>query len=86
MLQTQQRTITVVDFEQWLCGVLGELLDIPPDKVDVATHFDRYGLDSSAAISLTEMIGRYIGKTLEPTLLYEYPSIRALALHLSEAA
>ena len=46
--------------------------------------FDRYGLDSSAAIGMIGDLENWIGIELDPTLPYDYPSIETLAQHLAE--
>lgn len=66
----------------WLTRTLGELLEMSPSEIDASAPFDRYGLDSSAAISVTEMLGDYLGRELDPRLLYDYPSIHSLVQHL----
>ena len=81
---SQKQFRTAAEIEKWLCETLGELLDIPPSEIKTTTHFDRYSLDSSSAISITEMLGNYVGESLEPTLLYDHPTIQSLAKHLTE--
>ncbi|NEQ95283.1 MAG: acyl carrier protein [Cyanothece sp. SIO2G6] len=65
--------------EQWLVDYLSSLLDIDVDEIDVAVPFDRYGLDSSAALALTGDLGTWLKRDLEPTVIYDYPTIEALA-------
>jgi acyl carrier protein len=84
MSQTQTRTAG--EIERWMIDTLGDLLDIPMAEINVTTHFDRYGLDSSSAISITEMLGNYLGHNLQPTLLYDYPNIQSLVQHLAGGA
>lgn len=65
--------------EQWLVDYLSSLLDIDVDEIDVAVPFDRYGLDSSAALALTGDLGTWLQRDLEPTVIYDYPTIESLA-------
>ncbi|WP_437805987.1 acyl carrier protein [Sorangium sp. So ce1078] len=81
---SQEQSPSAAEIENWLSEVLSELLGIPRSEIDVTTRFDRYGLDSSSAISITEMLGSYVGKDLEPTLLYDYPSVESIAKHLAK--
>lgn len=67
------------EIEKWLSEHLSELLGIPLANIDRTTNFDRYGLDSSAAISVTESLGNFVGRDLQPTLLKDYPTIESLA-------
>jgi acyl carrier protein len=70
------------EVQDWLVAVLADLLDIDPDAIDLQMSYDRYGLDSSAAIGLTDSLGTWLGTDLVATLLYDYPTIEALSEHL----
>jgi acyl carrier protein len=73
------------DIEQWLAALIGELLEMSPSKIDMNVRFDRYGLDSVAALSVTEALGEYLRRELDATVLYDFPTIRKLAQHLTES-
>lgn len=75
---------TTAEIQAWLVSYLAELLEIEPDEVDVNIPFNRYGLDSSAAVGMTGDLEEWLGYDLDPTLIYDYPTIEALAGHLSE--
>lgn len=45
-------TASEQEIQAWLTSYLVELLDVEPDKVDVQKQITRYGLDSSAIMSL----------------------------------
>jgi acyl carrier protein len=70
--------------QEWLFGRLAELLGANVKSVDAATPFDRLGVDSSVAIGLTGQLEKWLGRDLDPTLLYDYPTIATLAKHLAE--
>ncbi|MEL6606584.1 MAG: acyl carrier protein, partial [Cyanobacteria bacterium J06614_10] len=42
------------------------------------------GLDSSAAIGLTGDLEDWLGQSVDPTLLYDYPTVDALVAYLCE--
>jgi acyl carrier protein len=73
-----------IEVQDWLVSYLAELLDIEPDAIDVKVTFDRYGLDSSAAIAMTGDLADWLGSELDPTLIYDYPTIEALVTNLLE--
>jgi acyl carrier protein len=79
----QSEQFTSLKIREWLVSYMSDLLEIEPDEVDVEASFARYGLDSSAAVILTGDLGNWLGKELEPTLLYDYPTIAELAQHLA---
>lgn len=68
----------------WVVSYLSDLLEIDADDVDVTIPFDRYGLDSSAAVGLTGELEDWLDKEVPPTLLYDYPTIEALVEYLSK--
>lgn len=74
---------TATEIQDWIVAYLADLLEIEPDEVDVTISFDRYGLDSSAAVGMTGDLETWLGKELDPTLLYDYPTVEALVQHIS---
>jgi len=76
---------TAAEIERWLAALVGQLLRIPPASIDMTARLERYGLDSVAAIGVTAELESYLGRELEPTLLYDFPTIRQLANHLTGA-
>jgi acyl carrier protein len=80
----QSRRPTADDIEEWLASYLSKLLGIDPEKIGGRISFARYGLDSSASIALTSELGDWLGRELDPTINYSYPTIEALAKHLAE--
>lgn len=75
---------TAAEIQAWMASYLAELLEIDSDEIDVTIPFDQYGLDSSAAVGMTGDLEDWLGQKLDPTLLYDYPTIEALAWHLAE--
>ncbi|KST62478.1 acyl carrier protein [Mastigocoleus testarum] len=82
-IDTSKQSPTVAQIEAWMISYLAELLEVEPDEVDPTLPFDSYGLDSSAAVGLTGDLEDWLGHKLDPTLLYDYPTVEALAKHLA---
>lgn len=76
---SQAKAHSVADVEQWLLAFLVDRLAIPEASIDPHLAFPAYGLDSSALIGLTEELGEWLGRSLEPTLLYDFKDIHSLA-------
>lgn len=74
---------TATEIQAWLVSYLAEVLEIESDQIDVTIPFERYGLDSSAAVGLTGDLEDWLLTELDPTLMYDYPTIEALAQHLA---
>ena len=75
---------TQKEIQTWIVNYVAELLEVKPNKIDVTIPFDRYGLDSSAAVGLAGDLETWLDQELDPTLLYDYPTIEALTKHLVE--
>ena len=73
---------TNVEIQNWLVSYIADLLEIAPEEVDVTIPFDRYGLDSSSVVGLTAELGDWLGKELNPKLMYDYPTIEVLVDNL----
>jgi acyl carrier protein len=71
------------DIERWLAELVGSVLDVPARHIDVQMRFDRYGIDSAVGVSLISELEKYLDRELDPMLIYDFPTIRALARHLA---
>ena len=76
--------ITVDDIESWLTQYLADLLEVPEEAIDPTANFQELGLDSSLAISLTGDLEEWLGRRVNPTLLYNYTTIESLSCGLAE--
>jgi acyl carrier protein len=74
------------ELEQWLVDLVAELMDLPRQSVNVSQRFDRFGLDSAAAVSVVVALEEQLGRELAPTLLYDFPTIETLSKHLAPEA
>lgn len=70
------------EIQAWLIAHLAQLLSLDPATVDVTFPFERYGLDSSAAVVLSGDLQEWLGQELDPTLLFDYPTIESLSDYL----
>ncbi len=68
----------------WCQEYLGDLLGMPPAKVDPAAHFDRLGIDSALAVSLLIEIEQRYGVDLPPEELFANPNLDAVAAYLHQ--
>ena len=73
---------TQSEIQTWIVNYIAELLEVKPNKIDVTIPFDRYGLDSSAAVGLAGDLEDWLERELDPTLLYDYPTIDSLTQQL----
>jgi acyl carrier protein len=74
------------EIKAWLVKRLARELEISPHEIDLKVPFNRYGLDSLAAVHLVSSLEEWMGSELSPTLPYDYPTVESLARHLSGVA
>lgn len=67
----------------WLATRIAARVKTTPEKLDINQPFSSFGLDSLSAVRLAGEISDYLGRSIPPTLAYEYPTIALLAQHLS---
>ena len=79
-----QKLLSAAEIQSWIVSYLAELLELDPNEIDLAIPFDNYGLDSAIAVGMTGDLEDWMGIELDPTLLYDYPTIEVLAQHLAE--
>ena len=70
----------------WLVERLAEQLRVDPRSIDVRAPFAQLGLDSARIVGLSGELEARLGRRLDPTLLYEHPTIEALARYLEGGA
>ncbi|WP_016949102.1 acyl carrier protein [Anabaena sp. PCC 7108] len=80
----QSDKLTSQEISNWLVSYISDLLEIEPEEIDLQNTFARYGLDSSSAVMLTGDLQDWLGKDIEPTIMYDYPTIADLAEHLAQ--
>jgi acyl transferase domain-containing protein/acyl-CoA synthetase (AMP-forming)/AMP-acid ligase II/acyl carrier protein len=67
----------------WLTSRIAQRLGIEPGAIDAGEPFARYGIDSAAAAAIVGELEEWLGASLSATLLYERPTIAAVAAHLA---
>ena len=70
--------------QAWLTDYLSTQLKVQPSALDAREPFVRYGLDSVTAVRIASELERTLERGLPPTVLYDYPTARSLALYLAD--
>jgi acyl-CoA synthetase (AMP-forming)/AMP-acid ligase II/3-oxoacyl-(acyl-carrier-protein) synthase/acyl carrier protein len=73
------------EVESWLQNQIAGKLKTEPSSLDRQAPFAQFGLDSLDAVRLSGELGSWLNRRLSPTLIYDYPSIAALAAHLTSS-
>jgi 8-amino-7-oxononanoate synthase len=72
------------EITNWLINQLAERLDLSVSEIDIHKDFNEYGLNSIEAVNLSGNLENFLGRKLDPTLLWDYPNIQSLALYLAD--
>jgi acyl carrier protein len=75
---TPKLTQTVEDLQVWLAGRVAAYVQKAPEEIKADVPLSEYGLDSVYALTLSGDIEDHLGLTLDPTLMWDHPTISAL--------
>ena len=75
---------TQAQISKWIKTYLAEILEVEPEKIDENYEFERFGINSSAAISLVGDLEEWLGFELSPSLFFEFNTIAQVSTHLAE--
>lgn len=73
---------TQAQIEEWLVSYIADLRGIKKEKVSHTTILSKYGLDSASAVTLSGDLMDWLKCDIDPTLLYEHPTIEQAAAHI----
>lgn len=79
-----QKLASAAEIQAWIVSYLAQLLEIDPDEINTSIPFDSYGLDSATAVGMTGDLEDWLGRKIDPTLLYDYPTVESFSHHLAE--
>jgi acyl transferase domain-containing protein/acyl-CoA synthetase (AMP-forming)/AMP-acid ligase II/thioesterase domain-containing protein/acyl carrier protein len=77
---------TEAEIRWWLATALAAELNRPAREIDPRQPFAYYGLDSARTLGLSGDLEQWLGRHLEPTLLWEHPTPERLARYLAGVA
>ena len=70
------------ELEEWLISQVSKELEIEEDDIDIELPFANYGFDSVSVVGLSGELEDLLHIKLNPTIVYEFPTIQKLAGHL----
>lgn len=68
----------------WFRARLAERTGVPAERIDLERPLESIGLDSMEAVELTSELETQLGRTVEPTALWDHPTASALISHLAD--
>ena len=86
--QLPSKQPTTKSLEQWLLQWLGQRLQLSKAEMDINKAFADYGVDSVMAVELAHDLEEFLQlkHPLDATLAWNFPTISALAAHLTVSA
>ncbi len=70
--------------EGWLVERIAAYAELRVEEIDVRIPFERYGLDSRTAASVSGELEEWLGVSIPATLLWDYPTIAEASIFLSQ--
>ncbi|MBJ7298636.1 MAG: acyl carrier protein, partial [Dolichospermum sp.] len=61
---------TQEQISKWIKSYLADILEVEPEKIDENYEFERFGINSSAAVSLVGDLEEWLGFELSPSLFF----------------
>lgn len=74
---------TSESIQQWIINLLIQQWKIPAEAIASDKTFSDYGVDSVMAVNLAQELEDWLKTPLEATLVWNFPTIQALANHLA---
>ncbi len=74
---------TQEQISKWIKSYLADILELESEKIDENYEFERFGINSSAAVSLVGDLEEWLGFELSPSLFFEFNTIAQVSAHLA---
>ncbi|MBD3225246.1 MAG: AMP-binding protein, partial [Caldithrix sp.] len=78
------KSARVKHIEQIITDLLSQSLEAETHEIDIRQPFVNFGLDSAQAVGLVGDLEEQLNTELSPTLIWDYPTIEAMAKFLAE--
>ena len=75
---------SVEEIQNWLLAQISARLNLDIEEIEIDESFDSYDLDSAQAMGLLSRLEIWLGRELNPVLIFNYPTVAELAERLAE--
>jgi acyl carrier protein len=82
---TTNEVRTATEIQDWIVRWLSKELKVPEDRLSPSQPFVNLGMSSRQAVMLSGDLEDWLGRELDPALVWDHPTIQALATHLAAA-
>ena len=76
---------SVTALRTWMCERIAAHKNVRAGEIDPDAEFHALGLDSVAVVELTGELASSFGIAVDPTIVYDFPTVSALAAELARA-
>ena len=81
-IQSQKRSAQ--EIQEWIITWLSKELEVEATEFNIEEEFVNWGLSSRQAVILTGELGDWLELELDPSLAWEYPTIKQLTEYLAQ--
>ena len=71
------------EIQDWMVAYLARQMQVPAETIDISAPFEALALDSATAIGMTGDLEQWLGRQIDPTIVYDYPTIEEIAEYLA---
>lgn len=80
----EQPVFSVTFIREWLKDKIAQHLKTDRADIDIFATIHTYGLNSLTAVNIANELAALLRRSVSPTIVYDYPSIHLLSVHLAE--
>jgi acyl carrier protein len=80
------RPRTPEEVQEWFLTYLAQTLQAAPDRIDIKAPFEVLGMDSVTAVGMSGDLEAWLGFSVDPMAVFDYPTIESLSNHLAECS
>ena len=73
------------NIQDWIVRYIAKELQVSRDRIPLDEQLTNLGLTSRQAVILTGDLEDYLGRPIDPAVVWDHPTIRTLAEHLGQA-
>jgi acyl carrier protein len=71
------------EIQTWMVQFIANDMKLPPEKVPLAEPLVNIGMTSRQAVFLTGALEDYLGAPVDPTVIWEHPTIQKISAQLA---
>ncbi|NWA29720.1 acyl carrier protein [Pseudomonas gingeri] len=86
MLTQTCPTLSASELSHWLATRIAQYVNLPLDAIEPDEPLSEYGLDSVYALTLIGEVGAHLGVDVDPTVIWDFPTLRTLSQALASNA